>query len=94
MKRSPRQHAMALIAACDTPDAHPAERHVVRLARSWLAMLDAQQSVQGLVNRIMDEFAHTPAEGYGCMWDDLKAGFTAWAIAEDWWPPAQGKVRK
>jgi hypothetical protein len=85
--KTPRQQAMDLLAACDTPDAAPPERHVARLARTWLSMLGARQSVQGMVNRIMDEFAHTPPEGYGCCWDELKAAFTAWAVAEEWWPP-------
>lgn len=79
-----RKQAFALIATYDRPDALPDEAHIVRIARTWLSIMRARQSVQGIVNRIMDEFAHTDTTDYGCGWEELKKHFIAWAIAHEW----------
>ena len=55
--------------------------------------MQARQSVQGIVNRIMDEFENTPTEDYGCGWDELKKQFTAWAVTQEWLEP-DGRVRR
>ena len=89
-----RKQAFALIATYDRPDAAADERHIVRIARTWLSIMRARQSVQGIVNRIMDEFAHTDPTEYGCGWDELKKHFTAWAIAHEWLEPDGSVPRK
>ncbi len=88
-----RKQAFALIATYDRPGAQADERHIVRIAKTWLSIMRAKQSVQGIVNRIMDEFEHTDAESYGCGWDELKKQFTAWAVAHEWLEP-DGSVSK
>ncbi|NQU38893.1 MAG: hypothetical protein HQ523_02980 [Lentisphaerae bacterium] len=82
-----RKQAFALIATYDRPGAHPDEQHIVRLAKTWLSIMKARQSVQGIVNRIMDEFAHTDTTAYGCGWDNLVKQFTAWAVTHEWLEP-------
>ncbi len=72
------------MAAYDKPDATDADRHIVRIARSWLRLMKSRHAVQGIVNRIMDELNAAEGEDYGCGWDDLKKKFFAWAIAEGW----------
>ena len=86
-----RKQAFALIATYDRPGAHPDERHIVRIAKTWLSIMKARQSVQGIVNRIMDEFENTDTEGYGCGWDELVKQFTLWAVTQEWLEP-DGRV--
>jgi hypothetical protein len=93
-KTEVRKQIMGFLATYDVADAGRYERHVVRVARTWLSMLDARQSVQGLVNRLADEFSVEPPPDYGCGWADLKAKFTAWAIAEQWLNPDGTPPRK
>ena len=78
---------MAFIATYDTPDAGAYERHLVRLARTWLSIMKARHSVQGIVDRILDEFTIPPPDDYGAGWDELRKQFTEWAIAEEWCEP-------
>ena len=82
-----RDHAMDFIAAYDKPDADVYEKHVVRISRTWLSIMKARHSVQGIVNRIMDEFSVAAPDEYGCGWDELRKKFTAWAVKNDWWQP-------
>jgi hypothetical protein len=84
---TPRQQAIALIATYDRPDADAYERHIARLARSWLTLVRAGQARQGMVNRILDEIAQPPPPGYGCGWDEFKRMFTAWAQQDGWLEP-------
>ncbi len=82
-----RKQAFALIATYEHPGAQADEQHIVRIARTWLSIMRSRQSVQGIVNRIMDEFEHTNTTDYGCGWDELKKHFTAWAITSEWLEP-------
>lgn len=86
-RKTPRQQAIEFIAAYDTAEAGEYEQHIVRIARTWLSIMKAKHSVQGIVNRIMDEFDQPVPDGYGGGWQDLKARFTEWAIAEEWYDP-------
>jgi len=76
---------MCFIAAYDIPNADIYERHVARIARTWLSIMKSKHAIQGIVNRIMDEFSVVTPEGYGCGWDELKKKFTEWAIENEWW---------
>ena len=78
---------MAFIAAYDKPDADAYEQHVTRVARTWLRILGAKYSVQGIVDRIMDDFTRPVPDDYGCGWQELRTKFTEWAIAEKWVKP-------
>ena len=78
---------MGFIAAYDCPDAGEYERNVLRIARTWLSLTKATYSVQGIVNRIVDEFSVPPPEDYGCGWIELQEKFKAWAITEQWLNP-------
>ena len=80
---------MAFIAAYDIADPDDYERRMVEIARTWLSIMKAKHSVQGIVNRILDEFTHPTPDDYGSGWIDLKKQFTDWAIAEEWATPAQ-----
>ena len=82
-----KKQAFALLATYDRPEATPDERHIVRIVKTWLSIMRARQSVQGIVNRIMDEFEHTPTEEYGCGWDELQKQFTLWAVTQEWLAP-------
>ncbi len=89
-----RKQAFALIATYDHPRAQADEQHIVRIAKTWLSIMRARQSVQGIVNRIMDEFENTDTEHYGCGWDELKKHFTAWAVSHEWLEPDGTVPRK
>lgn len=78
---------MAFLATYDTPAAGAYERHLVRIARTWMNIQKADYSVQGIVNRLMEDFSRPKPDDYGCGWDDLKQLFTEWAIAEQWVKP-------
>ncbi len=82
-----RKQAFALIATYDHASAYADELHIVRIAKTWLSIMRSRQSVQGIVNRIMDDFENTDTEGYGCGWDELKKHFTAWAVTHEWLEP-------
>jgi hypothetical protein len=85
MNLSPaRDKAITLIAACDTPDAGPCEREVVRLARRWLAALASRHTTQGMVNRLLEEFDAADDADFGCAWDDLRRSVRQWALDEGW----------
>ena len=78
---------MAFIAAYERADADAYEKHIVRVARSWLSIMKAKHSVQAIVNRLVLELYDPGTETYGCGWDDLRKKFTRWAIAEKWLDP-------
>jgi len=84
---TPRAQAMAFISTYDRPEAGTYERHIVRLARTWLSIMRSRHSIQGIVDRIVDELGQPPPEDYGCGWHELREKFTAWAIREDWLAP-------
>ena len=75
---------MNFIATYDRPDADAYDRHIVRIARTWLRIMKSKTAVQGIVNRVLEELYHENTADYGCGWDDLREKFTAWALAEDW----------
>ncbi|MBT3295682.1 MAG: hypothetical protein HN383_10450 [Verrucomicrobia bacterium] len=79
-----KKQAFALLATYDRPEATPDELHIVRIASTWISIMRARQSVQGIVNRIMDDFENTDTEEYGCGWDELVKQFTAWAVTQEW----------
>lgn len=80
-----REEAMLFIAAYDTPDSGDYGRHIVRLARSWMRMLNADYSLQAMVDRIMAELEDEPPPHYGHAWYELRKKFTSWAVANEWW---------
>ncbi|MBM4143784.1 MAG: hypothetical protein FJ225_09380 [Lentisphaerae bacterium] len=84
---TPREHAVAFIAAYDTPEAGAYEKHVVRVARSWLRIMRSDRPAKGIVDRIMQEFAEPRPADYGCGWDTLRERFTEWAVTEEWIDP-------
>jgi len=75
---------MAFIAAYDRPDADAYEKRIASIARTWLSIMRARHSVQGVVDRLMDDFTQPTPPDYGPGWDDLKNKFTAWATANGW----------
>lgn len=83
--QSPRDQAIAFIAAYDKPDSDAYERHIVRISRTWLSIMAARYPIQGIVDAVMDEFSRPVPDDYGAGWQDLKHKFTQWAVAEDWW---------
>ena len=91
---APRNEAMAFIAAYDHPDADAYERRITSIARTWLSIMLARHSVQGVVDRIMDEFTQPTPPDYGSGWDDLKLKFTAWATVNGWVKGAKGGKRQ
>ena len=84
MSTAQRKQAMAFIAAYDRPGADAEDRDIVRIARTWMSIMRSRHSVQGIVDRIMDEFNAIPPDSRGCGWQDLQQKFTAWAIREEW----------
>ena len=85
--KSPRDQAMDFIATYERPDADAYEKHIVRIARTWLSIMKSKHSVQAIVNRLVLELHDPKPEGYGCGWDDLREKFTRWAIKEEWLDP-------
>ncbi len=88
-----RKQAFGLIATYDHTKAQADEKHIVRIAKTWLSIMRSRQSVQGIVNRIMDEFENTDTTDYGCGWDELRKHFTTWAVTNEWLEP-DGSVPK
>ncbi len=79
-----RDHAIAFIATYDRPEADTYERHVVRVARRWLALMRSRQVRQGMVNSVLEELDTPQTADYGCGWDELRRKFRAWAAEEEW----------
>lgn len=75
---------MSLIAAYDREEGDAYERHVARLARRWLTMLNTPALRQGAVTHLLTEIRDPSPPGYGCGWDDLRTRVLAWAREEDW----------
>lgn len=90
--KKPNEQAMSFIATYDKPDAGEYEKHIVRIARTWRSLIRSRHSVQGIVNRVVDELQHSKGADYGSGWDELKEKFTAWAVAHEWLD--QEKARK
>ena len=84
---TPRKQALGFLAAYDTPGADAGDRQLVRIARTWLSIIDANYPVQRIVDGIMDEFESADPDQHGCGWQDLRKKFTAWAVREEWIPP-------
>ena len=80
---TPRDQAVAMIATYDTPEPGRYEKHMVRLSRSWLRMIDSRHSVSGMITRLLDELSQPTPDDYGCGWDELRCKFTAWVSAEE-----------
>lgn len=74
---------MVFLAMYDTPDAGVYERHVVRIARTWLRMQGARFPVKRIVDGIQAELAGPTPAGYGCGWDELKKQFGEWVAGVD-----------
>jgi len=85
--RNAREQAMLFIATYDHPEADAYARHLVRIARTWHSIQNANYSVQGIVNRLADELRSDRGEDYGCGWDDLRLAFFNWAIEHQWMKP-------
>lgn len=85
--KSPRDQAMAFIATYEHPDADAYEKHIVRIARTWLSIMRSKHSVQAIVNRLVLELYDPGHKEYGCGWDDLRKKFTRWSVAEGWLDP-------
>ena len=81
-----RRQAMAFLAAYADRDGDD-ERRIARIARTWLSLLIARQSVQRMVDDLIEEFYNSGDTGGGCGWDDLRRKFTQWAVAEEWLDP-------
>ncbi|MCE9612762.1 MAG: hypothetical protein K8T26_00710 [Lentisphaerae bacterium] len=80
-----RRHAMNFLAAYDSLTGDD-ERRIARMARTWLSLLRTRQSVQRMVDDMIEEFYDPATSAGGCGWEDLRLKFTQWAIAEDWLP--------
>jgi len=81
---TPRDAAIAFLAACDRPDAGDYERDVVRLARLWMRILKSRHTTQGVVNHLLDELDVPKPPSYGLAWDNLRRTVRAWALSEGW----------
>jgi len=78
---------MAFIATYERQDADAYEKHIVRIARTWLSIMKSKHSVQAIVNSLVLELYDPKHKDYGCGWDDLREKFTRWAVAEEWLDP-------
>jgi hypothetical protein len=83
---------MAFVATYERPGAGDYERHVARVARTWMSIMKARHSVQGIVNRVVDEFSVPPPDDYGCGWFDLRERFLEWAVREEWLEPDRARA--
>jgi hypothetical protein len=88
-----RRQAMAFLAAYDGQTGDD-ERRVARIARTWLSLLRTRQSVQRMVNDLVEEFYDPDTPPGGCGWEDLRAKFTQWALAEEWLNPDDPRVNR
>lgn len=82
-----RKTAMSTIATYDRTEADEMERRLVRLARSWLRVINARKPQQGMVNHVFQELVRDPPEDANCGWDLLGRAFVEWALAEEWLEP-------
>ncbi|MCK5851198.1 MAG: hypothetical protein KAH23_09810 [Kiritimatiellae bacterium] len=80
----PDKQAMEFIAAYDKPNSDKYDRHIVKIAKTWRSIMRSRQSVQKIVDGIMEDFDDPKPDDYGCGWDELKEKFTAWAVAAEW----------
>ena len=85
--RTPRERAVAFLAAYERPGAGPYERHVVSIARRWLRIMASRRATQGAVNHLLAEFDEPRPVGYGCAWEDLQKHIVRWATDEGWLEP-------
>ena len=78
------QQAMAFIATYDKPHSDRYDRHIVKIAKTWRSIMRSRQSVQKIVDSLMDDFNDPKPDDYGCGWDEIKEKFTDWAIKTEW----------
>ena len=81
---TPREKAIAYIAACEHPGADALEIRLVRLARHWLRMIDSPRTTQASVDMLLDEITRDDQPEGGMQWERLQRDILAWARAEDW----------
>lgn len=79
-----RTRARSLIATYDIEDAGDYERHIVRIATSWLRLVGTYEPAQQMIDDILAELEDEPPKDYGVGWDELKEGFLTWARDEEW----------
>jgi hypothetical protein len=89
-----RRQAMAFIAAYDRPDAPEEDRTIVRIARTWLSILGARHSVQGIVDALIEALFDPERTDGGCGWDDLRRHVAHWAVAEQWIDPDDPRLHR
>ena len=84
---------MSFLAACDRPDADRYEKHIVRLARHWLRMIDSPRTTQISVDRLLDEFREDHEADYGMQWGRLRRDIVAWARKEGWLEEGDARLK-
>lgn len=83
---------MAFLAAYDGHRGDD-EQRIARIARAWLSMLRTRQSVQRMVDDLVEEFYDADTPAGGCGWEDLRRKFTQWALHEEWLLPDDARLR-
>lgn len=86
---TPREQALAFIAAYEHGEQTAYERNIVRIARTWLKLMGSKQPVHGIVERLYLELTEQDTPDNGCAWSDLRRKFGDWAVASEWMDPAQ-----
>ena len=81
---TPRAQALAFIAAYEHDQSDDYERQIVRIAQTWLKIMNSRQPVHGFVDRLYRELKECDEASMGAAWADLQQKFTAWAVAEEW----------
>jgi hypothetical protein len=81
---TPKEQAHLFLATYDRPGCSPDERHIVRIATTWLQLLAAEVYAEGLVEEIIADFREPVPPGYGSGWLELRDAFTIWARKEEY----------
>lgn len=79
-----KEQAHLFLATYDRPGCSPDERHIVRIATTWLQLLAAEVYAEGLVEEIIADFREPVPQGYGSGWVELREAFTSWAQKEEY----------
>ena len=79
-----KEQAHLFLATYDRPGCSPDERHIVRIATTWLQLLAAEVYAEGLVEEIIADFKEPVPQGYGSGWVELREAFTSWAQKEEY----------
>ena len=80
---SPRDQALTFIATYEIPEPGRYEKHLVKIARAWLRILDAPHTMPGMIAKVQEELSQPPPSDYGCGWTEMKRKFDAWADAQE-----------